>query len=424
LHGTLRDASARPVAAAPVTLESEATKSSRSIKTNADGTFSFSALPEGSYRVTAETSAHDAQATATVTLATGDSRQVDLALAPSSAASNAAAEAMQFADKPSFTVAGVTDWTAVGGHGSDTTLRASESLARDTITLQSRESSAAQSGTDRNRADQHRAAGDAAEKRGDPLTAVREYEQAASIDPSEQNYFSWGSELLLHRAVWQARQVFTKGVEAHPGSARMLLALGAALFAGDVYDEAASRVCAASDLDPRSAAAYLYLGRIDMAAPVPLDCALTRLERFAHQEPGNALADYYLAMALLKRLPPTPAAVATKPARNLLLKAVDADPQCAEAYLQLGILAFAQRDSAGAIDFYSRAIAANPKLGEAHYRLAVAYDRSGKPEEARREFAAHDRIEKEELDKVERQRREIKQFLIVLNAAPTAPANP
>ena len=33
---------------------------------------------------------------------------------------------MEFADKPNFTVAGVTDWTAVGGHGSDATLRTSE----------------------------------------------------------------------------------------------------------------------------------------------------------------------------------------------------------------------------------------------------------------------------------------------------------
>ena len=39
---------------------------------------------------------------------------------------------MEFADKPDFTIAGVTDWTAVGGHGSDSTLRTSEDLARET----------------------------------------------------------------------------------------------------------------------------------------------------------------------------------------------------------------------------------------------------------------------------------------------------
>ena len=42
---------------------------------------------------------------------------------------------MEFFDKPNFTIAGVTDWTAVGGHGSDSALRTSEDLARETLTL-------------------------------------------------------------------------------------------------------------------------------------------------------------------------------------------------------------------------------------------------------------------------------------------------
>ena len=42
---------------------------------------------------------------------------------------------MEFADRPNFSVAGVTDWTAVGGHGSDASLRTSEDLARETQTL-------------------------------------------------------------------------------------------------------------------------------------------------------------------------------------------------------------------------------------------------------------------------------------------------
>ena len=42
---------------------------------------------------------------------------------------------MDFADEPNFTVAGITDWTAVGGHGADTNLRASETLAKETVAL-------------------------------------------------------------------------------------------------------------------------------------------------------------------------------------------------------------------------------------------------------------------------------------------------
>ncbi len=78
----------------------------------------------------------------------------------------------------------------------------------------------------------HRIGGELDEKLGDPLSAVHELQQAASEDPSEDNYFAWGSELLIHRAVWQAKEVFDEGVRLYPQSARMLTARGAALSPG------------------------------------------------------------------------------------------------------------------------------------------------------------------------------------------------
>jgi tetratricopeptide (TPR) repeat protein len=230
---------------------------------------------------------------------------------------------MEFADKPDFTIAGVTDWTAVGGHGSDSILRTSEDLARETLALkppaeakQAYESEAGlraalagapgtfaanhelgafylQAGRYReaipmlqaayqadpsnagneydlaaalmgaadfsqarehaqkllahqDKADLHRLLGELDEKVSDPLAAVHEDEQAVRLDPSEQNYFAWGSELLLHRAVWQAAEVFRQGTKAYPKSARMLTALGPAQFAGALYEDAAASLCAAA----------------------------------------------------------------------------------------------------------------------------------------------------------------------------------
>jgi hypothetical protein len=43
----------------------------------------------------------------------------------------------------------------------------------------------------------------------------------------------------------------------------------------------------------------------------------------------------------------------------------------------------------------------------------VAYDRIGEPAKAKREFQLHDEIQKREAEAVERQRREVKQFLVV-----------
>ncbi len=255
------------------------------------------------------------------------------------------------------------------------------------------------------------------------LGAVHEYEQAVRLDPSEQNYFDWGSELLLHRAVWQAAEVFANGAKAYPKSARMLAALGTALFASARYDEAAQRLCEASDLTPADPEPYLFMGKIEMAAPTPLPCIEERLARFAQQQPGNALANYFYAMAIWKRqqLPPNPQEMQRVEA--LLDKAVKIDEKCADAYLQLGALYFSRRDYNKAIGYYEQAIAADPQLGEAHYRLGVAYDRLGESDKAKQEFQLHDQIEKAQAQEIERQRREVKQFLVVLQSQPASPSS-
>lgn len=262
-------------------------------------------------------------------------------------------------------------------------------------------------------ADVHRLAGELDESMNDPLAAVHELERAVREDPSEQNYFEWGSELLLHRAVWQAKDVFSAGVKAYPKSERMLTALGAALFAGALYDEAAQRLCEASDLNPADPEPYTFMGKIEMAAPNPLPCVEQKLARFVELRPTDPLANYFYAMTVWKQKgqsidPPTLDHV-----RDLLTKAVTIDPKCSDAYLQLGVLQSTRRDYAKAIGFYTKAIEANPQMSEAHYRLGVAYDRVGEKEKAKREFQLHDEIEKQQAAAVEKQRREVKQFLVV-----------
>ncbi|MEY2393987.1 MAG: hypothetical protein QOF94_332, partial [Acidobacteriaceae bacterium] len=388
------------------------------------------ALPVGNYQL----SAHKAELrtrSATVQVgSSGDEKHVDLILI-AEALDNAQSspQAMEFADKPNFTVAGVTDWTAVGGHGSDATLRTSEALARETLTLKPDGSGrtaidAMDRSVPQHDADLHRQLGELDEKAGDPLAAVREDEQAVRLDPSEQNYFAWGSELLLHRAVWQAAEVFRNGSKAHPHSARMLTALGTALFAGARYDEAAASLCAASDLNPSDPEPYSFMGRIEMASPKPLACIEPRLARFVQAHPENSRGNYFYAMAIWKRQEQPVDPKAAHQVETLLTKAVAIDPKCGDAYLQLGILYFSQHQPEKAIGFYTKAIQSDPQLGEAHYRLGVAYDRMGSPERAAQEFKLHDEIEKEQAATVERQRREVKQFQVVLEGQPGYPPPP
>jgi tetratricopeptide (TPR) repeat protein len=253
------------------------------------------------------------------------------------------------------------------------------------------------------------------------LAAVQEEEQAVRLDPSEQNYFGWGSELLLHRAVWQAAEVFRNGAKLYPKSPRMLTALGASLFAAALYDEAALRLCDASDLNPADPKPHIFMGKIEREAPTPLPCVEQKLARFLQKQPDSALANYLYAMAVWKRQELQPDPLALQQVETLLTKAVKIDGNCVDAYLQLGILYSSQHNYEKAIGSYTKAIELDTQLGEAHYRLGVAYDRTGEPTKAKAEFVLHDEIEKQNAAAVERQRREIKQFLVVLQGQPTHP---
>jgi tetratricopeptide (TPR) repeat protein len=505
IHGTVMDSGGKPVHDATVRIEQKG-RPDAVTATDQQGRFLFPALQPGSYLISAEKSGLRSRVVAVAGSAEANQSDVHLILDAAAVQSNSktaqpsSAEAMAFADKPDFTVAGITDWTAVGGHGSDSSLRTSETLARETASLKPESSEGHASGSagetetklraalaadpksfeanhqlgefclqkgsyreaipaletaylidpanrgnefdlalayketgdfararqhiqkllaNEDNADLHRVSGDLDEALGDSVAAEHEYEQAVRLDPSEPNYFAWGSELLLHRAVWPAAEVFRKGSEAHPKSARMLAALGAALFASALYDEAALRLCAASDLNPADPAPYLFLGKIDMAAPAPLACVEPKLLRFVQEQPGNAHANYYYAMAIWKRQKGAENPQERQQVETYLSKATADDPKLGEAYLQLGNLYADERNYDSAVSFYKKAIEANPQLGEAHYRLGVVYERTGEPVKAKQEFQLHDEIEKGQAAAVERQRQEVKQFLVVLQSKPT-----
>ncbi len=519
VEGTVRNSAGEPVVGASVVLEEKSGAHKLETKTDAGGEFILTARHEGTYTVTVEKAGFGKCVTDPMPLAAGQRKQIELRLQtatvaqPSSSGAAASPGAMEFKDEPNFTVAGVTDWSGAGGHGSDTSLRTSEGFARETLALKSsgseetspgaaggntagRESAELEnklraavartpesyeanhqlgefylrSGKYREaiaslkaayqinaenvanaydlalayrgngdlvlardlavkilasaegNAGVHGLLGDLDERLGDPLGAVREYERAATLDPSEPNYFEWGSELLLHRAVRPAVIVFKKGSVAHPDSARMFVGLGAALYADGSYDEAAGQLCHASDLKPEDPTPYLFLGKMEVTLPTSFSCGEEKLARFLQNQPGNALANYYFAMAVLKRSRESKSSTESQQAEALLKKSVAIDPKLGEAYLQLGIMYAAQGASEQAIAAFQKAIEVTPGLGEAHYRLSQLYKRNGERDKAEQEIQLYKQVEKSEADEVERQRREVQQFLIILKDQPAVSA--
>ncbi|HVT98002.1 MAG TPA: tetratricopeptide repeat protein [Acidobacteriaceae bacterium] len=505
ISGHLVDANHNAIPNASIRLSGGA---SRLATSDISGGFEFHNIVPGRYRITAILSTGQT-ISEWIDVGSGATTQVALEFhqettgASGGESSAALSQSMQFADDPHFTIAGIADWTAAGGHGSDASLRTSEALTRETLKLapdnnsppvrpctegeaalkaavasqprsfeaehclglfylrsrkyadavrlletayslersdaeneyalaeackRAGESAGARKHLENlsahaNAADLHRLAGLLNESLGDPVTAVNEFAQAARMDPSEQNYFAWGSELLYHRAVLQARDVFEQGVRAWPKSARMLTALGVAFFSAALYDDAAGRLCQAAGLEPDNPEPYLFMGRIVLVAPRPLPCVAQKLAEFHRRHPENALADYYFAMALREQQPSADSP-AEQQVAELLHEAVTADPRCGEAWLELGNLQARSGNYASAISLYSKAIDAKPDLSEGYYRLGMAFDRTGQSAKAREAFAKHDELRQLQAAEVEQQRREIKQFVISSAGTDTAGKNP
>src|SRR5262249_38576716 len=141
---------------------------------------------------------------------------------------------------------------------------------------------------------------------------------------------------------------------------------------------------------------YIFLGKMTLASSQLLPCSEEKLARFSQDQPDNALANYYYAIALQKAGGDSDKATAASRVETLLKKSIEIDPKFSEAYLQLGIV-YADRGELGkAIAAYRNAIAANPNLAEAHFRLGQAYKKIGEPLKASREFQAHHRIQQKE----------------------------
>ena len=501
LQGTVRDSADHAVAGAKVCLQSKAPARTLTVNTDLDGHYRFSDPPPGTYSLHAEMPGAGDATLKSVVVSSNSAKSFDLKL--SKASTPPRAQAPEFFDEPHFTVAGVSDTTNLGGHGSDVVVRTTETLARDTASLgpdpaashrpdagpaekalreqwvrdpESAEvnrrlgTMLAESGRPgealpylehasrlrpgdvatayelalaradagelkqaladtktllarRDTAEFHHLLATVEEKQGSPVEAVREYQRAAEMNPSESNFFDWGSELLLHGAVEPALDVFGKANGLFPGSARMLLGLAVAFYGRGNYEQAVSGLCTASDLNPSDPTPYLFLGKLQSVDPTPSRASVEKLERFARLQPDNAQANYFYALSLWNSRQNNNDQVIAL-ARTLLEKAVRLDPKLGAAFLELGILESEENNLPGALASFQKAVDASPQLTQAHYRLAQAYRQAGDPARAQKELELYQRISRESAEQSVRERHELQQFVYTLRDAPSASLSP
>ena len=269
-------------------------------------------------------------------------------------------------------------------------------------------------------AELHNLLGQINEKDGRFVPAEHEYEIAARMDPSENNLFDWGSELLLHRTLDPAVEVFQQATERYPNSPRLAIGLGMSLYSRGNYDDAVKALIRAADLNPSDPRCYYFLSKAYDSSPGQADEVIQRFRRFAELQPQNAHALYYYAMSMWKGRRAQDANVDMVQIHSLLQKSVQLDPKLAEAHLQLGNLYSDQGKYADAIPEYERALQLNSDLADAHYRLGQALVHTGQKDRAQQELQIYQRLRTQHLAELDKQRSEIQQFVYSAKDATSA----
>lgn len=272
----------------------------------------------------------------------------------------------------------------------------------------------------KNTGELHNLLGQIDEKDGNFVAAANEFQTAAHMDPSDDNLFDWGSELLLHRTYEPAIDVFREASLRYPNSPRLFIGLGMALYARGLYDESVKALLAAADLGPSDPRCYQFLSRAYDSSPQQAEEVIERFRRYAELEPVNARAQYYYAMSLWKGKRAEDSNLDFETVEALLKKAIGLDGNLLEAHEQLGNLYADQHQFAKSVPEFERALQLDPNLSDAHYRLGTDYVHTGQKDRAQKEFDVYQKLRAEHLAEVDKERAEVRQFVYSERPAPSA----
>ena len=257
----------------------------------------------------------------------------------------------------------------------------------------------------------HNLLGKINEKDGKFIEAANEFETAARMDPTEENLFAWGSELLLHRTYDPAIEVFQQATQRFPKSPRLWIGLGMALYSRGRYEGSIKALLTAADLNPTDARCYLFLSKAYLSSPSQADEVIQRFRRYAELEPRDGLAQYYYAVSLWKGKRSQASGINYQQVETLLRKAIALDDTLAEAHLQLGILYSEQHEYAKSFPQYMRTIELDPNLPDAHYRLGQYYVHAGEKQRAQQEFQTFQQLQAHHQAELDKERAEVRQFV-------------
>lgn len=217
----------------------------------------------------------------------------------------------------------------------------------------------------------------------DPAKAVAALQEAIRRQPeAEGNYTELGNLLLRTQNFPQAALVLEAARSRFPRSPQVALSLGVAYYGQRKFGDAVGAFVEAANLAPGIEQPVAFLSRLsEHWNERKLDVEAVFLN-FSAAQPRNPWGHF--ALGKLRQ------------DAALLQRALALNPRFGEAHFELGAVLEGQRDWPAAIRSFLAASQLAPKNPAPHYRLARLYARTGDRTRADAERALHEKLAAEE----------------------------
>ena len=251
--------------------------------------------------------------------------------------------------------------------------------------------------------------GEADEKAGKFHEAGEHFARAVELEPSEENAWMLGVEFLRHWTFDAAATEFEAATAEFPDSNRIRVGLGAALFGAAQYAKAIPVFADLLGNEPENA---MYAEMLGFSCNAPSDVISPRckaLVTYAQAHPADAKAATYAASFLRAQNEDDQN---LNIARELLVRAIAADPNLPEAQFEMGVILQNSSDWKGSIPYLERAVKLKPDFAQAHYRLARAYWRTGRTQEGQVQMDLQKKFARQEQEDLDRRLKQITRFVV------------
>jgi tetratricopeptide (TPR) repeat protein len=211
-------------------------------------------------------------------------------------------------------------------------------------------------------------------------------ETAVAQSPNNNELmYTLGMAAIQSRQPDKARAAFARMFHVAPDSAAAHLLTAQMMIRVEFEEFADEELKKALEKDPRLPQAHYLLGQ-NAIYKSRYDEGIALMEKELQVNPNNAMAHYKIGDARTRQLKWDEAIVA-------LQKSVWLYPFYSGPYILLGKSYLKKRDFVSAEGMLKRAIQFDPNNKSAHYLLAQVYQQSGRPADAKREFAVADRLQ-------------------------------